>query len=385
MKPIALLFVLALSTSLTLASDPQPKPQPPAPATAPAHSLITAASATPAKQPAQAIAPAPPRSGWSLGAGAQWRQFGDLRFRSTSQASSFQLPRIDLGSGGHSDGYVLPDVTGSSSSTWNFGYNSLDPGSNSLTLHGSQTSSQLIAQTYNSDWADSPSNTGIFLQLQSPELLRYHSLSAALSLGYSWTRADIGHSAHAFHAAQYLTTSATADSYNIAGLGLPPAPYQGTFNGPGPTIPLQPSSHRITGSDSALVASYDSSIRSQLRIDLHTLSLGPDIEWQHRSLHLTLSTGLALNLAHWSATTTETLRNNHGSTLATWSQHHSSTDILPGYYLQTQASYPLSARWSVLAQARYDWSQQLSGSVGSSDFALSLTGWTLGLGASYRF
>lgn len=74
-----------------------------------------------------------------------------------------------------------------------------------------------------------------------------------------------------------------------------------------------------------------------------------------------------------------------GRTLASWHSEGSGTDVLPGFYVEGSAHYVLGPRWALPGFTRYDWSEALQGSVGGSSLRLDLAGWTMGLGAQYRF
>jgi hypothetical protein len=367
--------------------------------------IVAASSKNPKAPQAAAILPQS-SSGWRVSAGGQWRTLGDASFSNSSQAPGYLLPlwaaEADalasaggLG-GGYSDGYVLPDISGSTATTWNFGYTSASQivGGN-LVLHGNSGGgiSTYNSQLYNSDWSDNMNGWGGFVKLETPELFSWRGISLSAVVGYGYTRADIDHSALAFTATQRTSVSggggSYTDSYTAIG-ALPPAPHVGTFAGPGPILSLTPVrsfSGGGNGTGNTTETSVESIIRNRFDVDLHTLSFGPQLTFQTilPKLNLGGSLGLALNIADWNARTDETLSTTAGHTLAAWHSHSNGTDVLPGFYLEANAAYALSSNWSVSAFGRYDWSEALQGHTGTSTVALDLTGWTLGLGATYRF
>lgn len=371
--------------------------------TLPLLALLAAASAsagTPtapvasalAKNPKATISVAPTAQDnpWRITAGAQWRAIDGVSFSNGSHAADYTLPAIDLGSirSGYSDGYVMPDITGSSTQTWNWGYTSASQvQGNNIVLTGSSPGHLLtdVRQTLNTDWSDDGQQWGGFIQIESPTLLKWHGLSLSASAAYSYTPFDYERSALAFSAVRVATLSSTfSDSYSLGGVPAPAVPHNGTFNGPGPVISLQPVSSSGGHAGEVIEEVYASTLTNALDVDLHTLSFGPNISLEHGRLRGSLGLGFALNIAAWDATNTETLTRN-GSVIARWTDSASGTEVLPGLYLQAATEFTLTQQWALQAQARYDWSQQLEGSVGRSSFHVDPTGWTLSLGVQYRF
>ncbi len=360
---------------------------------------IVTASAKNAKAPMDCVL-MPPSSSWRISAGPQWRTLGDASFNNSTQAPAYILPRFGSssstigGGGAYTDGYVLPDISGSSTSTWNFGFNSASQiQGTSLVFTGSSVSliTETFSHTFNSDWDDAMSGWGGFVKVESPELYDWRGISLSAAIGYSFTRADIDHSTRAFTATQRTTNGGGTFTDTYAAIGaLPPAPHAGTFAGPGPVISLVPVRHFSSGGsggETVSETSVESIIRNELNVDLHTLSFGPQFTFNTIVPKLTLggSLGLALNLADWDASTDETLSTTEGDTLARWHAENSGTEVLPGLYIEANAAYALNAKWSVNAFSRYDWSEALKGHTGTSSFELDLTGWTVGAGATYRF
>lgn len=371
--------------------------------------IATASAKSPKAPQAAAVLPTQ-KAGWRLSAGGQWRTLGDASFNNSAQAPGYLLPIWNaeadalaasggLGSGGtYTDGYVLSDITGSAVSTWNFGYTSASQivGGN-LVLHGSSGggSSSYESQLYNSDWSDNMNGWGGFVKLESPELFNWRGISLSGVVGYGYTRADIDRSSVAFRATQTTIFGGAGGSFTdtFTAIGaLPPAPYSGTFAGPGPIINLVPvrsggGAGVGSGSGEEIVTDVESTIRNKLKLDLHTFSFGPQFTFNTTvpKLNLGGSAGLALNIADWNASTDETLKVVDGKTLAHWHSENSGTKVLPGLYVEANAAYAINDKWSVNAFGRYDWSETLKGNAGTASFKLPLTGWTVGAGVTYRF
>ncbi len=363
---------------------------------APTAPLETAAAKNP-KQPEEAVVLPAETGGWTLGAGPQWRQIGEASFRGGGRAGPSHLPAPPKGGGGirggYSDGYVRPDATGSGQ-TWNWGYNSASQiNGNNLTLSGSSSEivTRTLARGYNTDWSDDLSNAGFYLLLESPELVKWEHFSLSAALGYSFAQDEVGRRAVAFRAERFTTlrTRNVTDVYDISAIApAPAAPYQGTFNGPGPVISLTPASssggggtrERLLGSE--VFTSY---LEQSLELQLHTLSLGPRTSMEFGSLRLLAGLGLAVNIVPWEAESRETLKNSRGRTLKTWTASESGTDVLAGLYAELGAEWRFTKRWSLNTGVRYDWSQPLEGEVSGTEFDVDLGGWTAMLGLGWRF
>ncbi|MEZ0275082.1 MAG: hypothetical protein ACAH88_09265, partial [Roseimicrobium sp.] len=191
---------------------------------------------------------------WSLSAGALWRQIGEVDFHSRHQASIADLPAFrrprDWNTAGssspgashtYSDGYVYPDVNGTTQ-TWFWGYeNNSQVSGNTLNFHGAMAEgfTRLSSQEFNSDWSDDLAGAGFFVDLESPEFLRRGKLGLSAKLGYSYTEDESSHSSLAFRARQQAGTRefGITDAYDITPIApIPPAPFNGTAMGPGPVI-----------------------------------------------------------------------------------------------------------------------------------------------------
>lgn len=61
------------------------------------------------------------------------------------------------------------------------------------------------------------------------------------------------------------------------------------------------------------------------------------------------------------------------------------TKVLPGFYVEANTQVRLTRHVALFAAGRYDWAGTLHGSVGPSDFALDLGGWTVQGGVTITF
>lgn len=394
----ALLLVVLLQNAAVAGSPPAPAMD-----TAPVLSLD-------ASQP----------GAWRFSAGYLWRQVGTLRWQSHSSIRSGTLPfllpagRSSPSSAGetgplenhhYQDGYVRPDAaTARDGDTWNWGYegaSQIEGGS--LSFHGTSSSAASstterpsVSQSIEHDLESS----GISLALDSPGMLLRQDAWLGLTLGYNLVRDDATQDSRGYAARQRSRLSVTrlTDRYDAGGIILPLAPYQGSPEGPGPLIKATParSTHTATRRNEALLSSR---IEQTLELDLHTLSLGPVLHWQPAPrLLLNLSTGLAINIASWEATQTETLtvtrttrtspdnRSKQRSSPLSKTRHKDSdTDALPGVYVAGTAHVLLNANWSLFATGRYDWADDLNFVTGPSRGSLDLEGWSVQAGLAYGF
>ena len=361
---------------------------------------ITQASAKNPKAPeAAAILPAA-SSPWRVTAGAQWRTLGDASFSNDSQAPDFALPNFSgikstSGSSSYSNGYVLGDISGDTNSTWNFGYTDnaqLQGGTLSFQGNSLSVSTETTRRTLDNDWDESADGFGGFIKLESPALFDGPSFTLSATAGYSYTRADIDQSGLAFTATQVTTISGGAftDSYPTLGAVIPGAPYSGTFNGPGPIISRNATRHYSgggSGDTEIIETDIESRVANELNVNLHTLSFGPQINFQPKStpVRFSASLGLAINIADWEAKTEESLRIRGSSKLASWRSESSGTEVLTGFYVEASAELPITAKLSAYAAARYDVSRELHGSTARSQHTLDISGFTAQVGISFRF
>ncbi len=140
--------------------------------------------------------------------------------------------------GTYDDGYVQPDVSGSTSRTWNWGY-----------THGNQVNGDAI-EMHNA--LGSPRDGTLDSFTEAPQGgfdLTYGRELFRIKMGKKRSMAfgvEGGFSSMAYSAKREDTISGSigreTSSFALGGSIPPTAPYSGSFNGPGPLLDLQPSS-----------------------------------------------------------------------------------------------------------------------------------------------
>ena len=173
------------------------------------------------------------------------------------------------------------------------------------------------------------------------------------------------------------TVERVTDSYALGGVIPPPAPYQGTFNGPGPLISDLPARVVETGISSGW---------NDLSGHLFALRLGPFLEVPLSTRFVGLfGLGISLIYADTDYSYSETATFADGSTV-TDSGNDSSSDVLVGGYLQGQVGYLISEDWSVFGGLRLETSSGLTAAAGNREAKLNLGGTfhaTFGVGYSF--
>lgn len=371
------------------------------------------------KEPKAPVAPPqmmvmPELSPWRISAGYAHRQFDHIGMATGSESALFSLPRLarasahgDSGAGPatgyadrkYRDGFVFIDsaTVSGGGDTWNWGYDSSSQvGTGSLTYHGGDGAtsswSDSSSATNPGSWNGDDSAGGPVLQIDR-FIARAGQFDIGASLQWGFWNLDGSHSGTSFAAQQSSAVHQrhATDVYDTAGIIVPLAPYQGSYNGPGPLLRNEPSQrHHSTGrtldQDSVTFANR---IGESFDVDLHALSLGPTVSFPFGRFAITVSGGLALNIASYDASHTETLTATDASgssrTLQTWRDSASGTDVLLGAYTQGALSCAITDRLSVSAYGRADWSKTLEKEVGPSTLTFDPGGWSAGAMVSWRF
>lgn len=373
-------------------------------------SSLAAASVYAAEPPAS-------DSAWRINVGPQWRELGHLDWHTGSVAASRPLPwlagrgagnsstsAIPVGQGDHNydDGFVREDSSGGAfGDTWNWGYNNASQvqGTNlvfhSATGGGGETTTSFGTSTSMSHpgWSDELSGAGWFTEIESPAVIKRGPLSLSFMVGYSFAQADTGHSSSAVFGAEQQTRSISQvrgiqDTYDASGIIIPSAPYAGSFLGPGPLIADTPSSRSFgptNTSSNVSTAFFRSNVSESLRMNLHTISLGPKFALHCGSrLRFGLGLGFALNVANWEGHYDETLYGNSRA-VSRYHRDASQTDVSPGFYLEPSVEVDLTRHVGLYVSGRYDWAQTLHSEVGPSTFSFSPGGWSVLSGVQVTF
>jgi hypothetical protein len=348
--------------------------------------------------------PATQKSNFRLSGGFGYKSIEGSSFDTGSRSQNAFLPNLANATGTgtnsvgpanqiadrtYTNGFVNQDAgTALNRDTWNWGYqNSSQLQDNNLTfaggggtsLRGSSNSSFNNPKSWETD-----GQGGVpYIQLDWISEVR-PNLAIGFSLNWSYLNFSSSQRASSFNASQTSTLRQidVVDTYDVTGITSPTAPYTGSFDGPGPLINNIPTS-RIT-SDGAIISgqtvNFTNQIQENFEVDLNTISLGPVLEATTGPVRLSLSTGLALNITHWSASHSETLTaSNGGGTIRKWNDSDNSTEILTGLYAQGGINIPLKENVSLTGFGRYDWSQNSSNKIGPSTLTIDPTGWTAGV------
>lgn len=331
---------------------------------------------------------------WRFSAGAAYRQLGDLNWQSDTRSAGFLLPGLGsdintTGSAGpasgpasrtYRNGYVNPDpntpITGS---TWFWGYDSDSQAQgNYLVFQGdggivNQTEFSSISGDWNEGNLD-----GFGPTLQAEWIHRLNGEWSWSVLGsFFFTQFDAEHSGSTFAATHISRVMSVTDSYDLGGLLPPAGPYRGDYAGPGPTLPVSPSS-RSYQNLSAENDRYHNQIRQAFELQLLTFSLGPTVEWHRGRWGVQASAGLAINVARWEAEQQERLIQNDRE-IKQWLDRESETEALFGGFIQLAVHRSFDHDWHVSAFIRYDWSQGIEAPIGPSTVEVDLDSFTAGL------
>jgi hypothetical protein len=296
------------------------------------------------------------------------------------------------------DGGTLND-----GSTWNWGYEdalqvsgSTQEGTRGLTFHGEAPSAarndSSLSENKPGSWGVDGDGAVPAIQLDWSYDLK-PQLGLGVSLQYSMLAFDGQHGVNSFNAFQTQSSYRVnvTDVYALGDTVAPQAPYEGSYEGPGPLIDNRPASRRFSEGrplDRSVVHFYNT-ISESLKVRLHHFTLGPTVATRLGPVQLALGTGLSLDIADWKATHTETLfvqKSGKGTRIyQRWSDQSAGTDVLPGVYLQGAATLPLTQRFSLTAYGQFDWSNTLTGQAGPSHFTVDPSGWMLGGMIGYSF
>ncbi len=349
---------------------------------------------------------------WRVSAGYIYRDLGKVDFYGGSRASNVVLPRFFGGNrssqppiGGlegvanrsYADGFVNIDISGSTDGlTWFWGHNSdAQVSGETLQFYNPGGRARDVSSYRNVEapgsFGDSLSEGGPYVQLDY--LMGTPSkLSWGPQLGFSFIDFDTSGNRSDFAAGQsFVDYDVTyRDRYALDGVIAPLAPYQGSFDGPGPLIPNIPSG-RTTSRSVADMGSIDffNQVQESLDVDLYTFSPGLSVELRHEALYLNLAAGLAVNVVNWEAENKETLyvSRDHGKARVAkeWRDRATGTDVLFGGYVQGTVGAQLTQSVALSAFARYDWNDSLEGSVGPSRFDVDLSGVSAGAMVTLRW
>jgi hypothetical protein len=199
-------------------------------------------------------------AGWFLRAGARVTSGMKASMRDLKAAPSIVPGSFD-------NGYVQPDVSGNSKSTWNWGYNSASQVQGDTLVLSRLSGTPRVG---NIDSLGDVTQYGGELALGF-EFFRFNLAKREAKFGW-----EFGYAFSQFNLSQHSSASGSVaydvSRYALNGVNAPLPPYAGSFNGPGPVIALQGTS------DATVVSTASSTLDSHLESDLHIFRFGPWIE-----------------------------------------------------------------------------------------------------------
>jgi hypothetical protein len=162
----------------------------------------------------------------------------------------------------YNNGFVLPDISGNSGLTWNWGYNSASQ------VSGDQLNFTRLDSTAVGTVNNGASDTSLGGELMvGTEFFRFdlgqRKARFGFEAGFAYNPFTMNYGGVAQGTASY-----TQASYGLGGIVPPEAPYAGTFNGPGPLISTTPLS------SSTINSASQSTYSGKLDSSLYCMKLG---------------------------------------------------------------------------------------------------------------
>ena len=277
----------------------------------------------------------------------------------------------------YDNGHVLPDISGDSGFTWNWGYTS------DSQVSGNQLNFTRLDNTAAGTVKDETGDTEVGGELiMGAEMGRFRigrrEARFGFEIGYGYNPFSLNYSGVATGAATY-----TQAGYDLGGSTPPEAPYSGTFNGPGMLLNTTPTSSSIinSASQSAYTGELDSS--------LHNMKLGV---WLDVPVGRKLLAGVSFGYSSLFADTELTFTENStfsdpgipvsGAVTRTISE----SDWNPGVYVGARVSYLITRQISAYVSADYQYNGRFEFSEAGRDVTMDFTSlFAFGLGVSYTF
>jgi hypothetical protein len=280
----------------------------------------------------------------------------------------------------YDNGYNLVDVTGNNhgpgfqNTTWNWGYS--DPNSiqgNTLVFSSASSPGDAVSR----DNSDDPQHG--FEIGYSRELLQKGNWKFGLEGGLGYTRLSISDSRRLT-----ATVNRITDTFAVpAGVVLPPAPYAGTFNGPGAVIgsePLQRVSSVTNSSENTIVGTRT------LESHVFNLRLGPYAELPlNDRFSVFFSGGLYLAVGDTRFRFNETVT-IPGTGTVSRSGSGSETDFLVGGYVGGSLEYALTEDVGLFVGAQFQSAGRTVSKTSGKEAILNVgESVVVSIGASYSF
>lgn len=289
------------------------------------------------------------------------------------------LPPVTHGAGAFDNGFVKPDISGSTSSTWNWGFNS-----QTQLSEGRMTLNKTDGAPRVGDLGGLSDSTLFGGELIGGfEMVRARIGKRDVRFGF-----EVGYGYAPFSAKASATATSTATYttavYDLGGIIPPSTPsYAGTYDKNGPVIDLNPLS------SNSVQATGTATLTSALDADLHTLKVGP---WFEVPITKHLLVGGSFGLASIYATADLSL--NEAITYAggaipapaVVNTHVTRNDWRPGAYLQMRLTYEFDRHWGVFVGGDTQWNRDLHFNGTGRDVKLKFEGTYGGTaGVAFRF
>lgn len=372
--------------------------------------LLPTAFAGDAKSPVAATN----TGGWqfSLSAGPSYRTIGSLKINSGYRSGGFALPSFvgedslvvpPVGEEGvyadrtYDDGYVFRDGSTESvdGSTWYWGYDSPSQvQGDELVYHatGFQSIRGDIANAPNAGPSTKDTLGGVAPHLQFDAMSPHYlgPFRIGFTAGVDIVKVDQSLAFSNFSASQSRSDYVLnyVDRYDLDGVIPPGAPYEGSFDGPGPLIGNLPTLRTITpvlmGTDTA---QFNNHVFSSIDINALSLTFGPTLGMEQGKFNFAFSGGVIVNVYDWSARQSETLggTNTGGSAqVARWAEGDSGVTVRPGLYVQGQAGVALTEHLGLSTYLRLDAAQEFRAQAGPTIYKVDPYGLNLGLQMTFR-
>ena len=273
---------------------------------------------------------------------------------------------------GYDDGYVNVDRTGNSGGrTWNWGYqDAAQVSGGAIEFHSDQRSTVPLELEAGED----EPQLGLELGYQRIFGTFFFSGRWGFEGAVSYTDIDLSEERTDGGFVTHVT-----DSYGLNGVVPPTAPYNGTFNGPGPLLRDRPT--RTTQAEGATTTS-----RQELSGYAVGFRVGPFFEWDlAKRLVLTLSAGLAFagTGVDYDFAETTTLQGGQ-QTIARGNSHKN--DLLYGNYVMAAFRYEFTRHWGLYAGGQFQHLNDLEQTVAGRTARLEQGATYFGVaGVSFRF
>jgi hypothetical protein len=281
----------------------------------------------------------------------------------------------------YDDGFVLPDINGSTDGrTWYWGYEQ-DAQLTGQLLRLSRLSDVPAAGFYSDETGGGLSPGGeVVAGMKLAELSSgKHPLQFGLECGYGFNRFSFSHSGTASGTARL-----DAAAFDLGGSTAPLAPYSGTFQGPGPLINVSPS---ISGT---LFSPAEATYSGDWESSLHNFKFG---FWFTYPINRRFSTALSFGYSSVYADTQIAYQESISFQNPGFGDIPNSSrttggyrDWNPGVYAQLRLAYEFSPHVGIYAGGDFQTNDKFSFEEAGRAYELDLSavfGVTLGL--TYRF